>query len=374
MVNKYNIKQFIDSIIPNNNYIDLKVKLISDSFLGFALADSMGVPVEFSQRYTLKDRPVEFPMGFGTYNQPVGTWSDDTSMTLCILYEILENGTLDANFESLTKRFLDWKNKGHYTPYMNMFDIGITVRESLCNYEINKTPPIYCGGRGERDNGNGALMRMLPITIYCIFNNELSEDEKIELIFNQNSITHGHGISHLCTLFYYNLYKTILNKAEQIQIASFDNNFNSILQLKLECLKEAQFLTTEFIKNNPKFKTDAAHLNTILISDFTNIKESEIKSTGFVIHTLEAVLWSFINSNNYSSSILKAINLGGDTDTIGAITGSISGLFYGLDDNALEWISTLARKEEIIYSSYLLGNMCNTIEKPTLYTNWYAKQ
>ena len=369
----YNIRQFINSNIPGNNYDNTSVKQISDSFLGFVLADSMGVPVEFSQRHILKNRPVEFPMGFGTYNQPIGTWSDDTSMTLCILYEILETGTLDASFIPLANRFLDWKNKGYYTPHMKLFDIGITVRESLLNYEINKTLPIYCGGKGERDNGNGALMRMLPITVYCIFNNKLSENEKIELIFNQNSITHGHNISHLCTLFYYNLYKTILSKVEQIQTTLFSNNLNAITQLKLECLREAQIITIEFINNNLKFKTDAAHLNTILTSDFTKIKEDDIKSTGFVIHTLEAVIWSFINSNNYSSAILKAINLGGDTDTIGAITGSICGLFYGLDDNALEWVSTLARKEEIIYSSYLLGNICNTIEKPTLYINWYKK-
>ena len=78
-----------------------------------------------------------------------------------------------------------------------------------------------------------------------------------------------------------------------------------------------------------------------------NLNEEDISSSGYVIDTLEACLWCLFNTDNYKNSVLKAVNLGNDADTIAAITGSISGLYYGINDIPKKWIDKIINKEMI---------------------------
>lgn len=93
----------------------------------------------------------------------------------------------------------------------------------------------------------------------------------------------------------------------------------------------------------------------ILKNDISRYHEDEIKSSGYVLHSLEASLLSFLNTENYSEAVLKAVNLGEDTDTIGAITGGIAGIYYGFENIPDEWIAELVRKEDI-------ENLCIKLE------------
>ena len=128
------------------------------AIMGLCVGDALGVPVEFSSREQLKRNPVVDMRAYGTYNQPAGTWSDDTSMTLCTL-DSLSNG---LDYKDIMEKFLSWYKDGEYTPHGEAFDIGMATSKALNKYASGEKP-LESGGRGERDNGNGSLMRILPV-------------------------------------------------------------------------------------------------------------------------------------------------------------------------------------------------------------------
>ena len=96
------------------------------------------------------------------------------------------------------------------------------------------------------------------------------------------------------------------------------------------------------------------------VEAFKNLEEDEIKSSGYVVHTLEAAMWCFLNTENYKDCVLKAVNLGHDTDTTAAVAGGLAGLWYGLEDIPADWIDILPKKDWIIT---LCKNMVENIAK-----------
>ncbi len=136
---------------------------IQDAIIGFIVGDALGVPVEFESRESLKINPVKDMREYGTYHQPKGTWSDDTSMTLCSM-ESLVNG-LDYN--DLMDKFSNWMKSGYMTARNEVFDIGIGTQDAIHRF-LNGTDALSCGGKDEFDNGNGSLMRMLPVAFYTM--------------------------------------------------------------------------------------------------------------------------------------------------------------------------------------------------------------
>lgn len=309
----------------NNNPIQLKVQSDSENkiyggLFGFCVGDALGVPVEFSTREERKKDPIKEMRAYGTYHQPFGTWSDDTSLTICLIDAINKGYTI----KRVAENFANFYKKGHFTPYGEVFDIGNSTRNSIIKICAGENP-IDCGGKTEIDNGNGALMRILPIAFY---GEKLSEQELIKLIEEVSSITHGHKRSKLACIFYVEF---------AIQI---------ILEYKKE---EALDRTIKFIEKNCAniYKDELRNFQKILSKEIVNVAEDEIKSTGYVIDTLEAVLWIFFHADGYRDTILKAINLGGDTDTIAAIVGGIAGIYYGLNDIPQEWLQCIAKKEEL---------------------------
>ena len=134
---------------------------ILSGLMGLCIADALGVPVEFNSRERLKANPVREMRGYGTHNQPIGTWSDDTSMTLCLV-DSLSDG---LNYEDIMSKFKAWLVDGDYTPYGDVFDVGIATRQAINRY-LSGIGPLNCGGISERDNGNGSLMRILPLLFY----------------------------------------------------------------------------------------------------------------------------------------------------------------------------------------------------------------
>lgn len=161
---------------------------------GFIVGDAIGVPVEFCTREERKNDPVKEMRAYGTYHQPYGTWSDDTSLTLCLLEGLTEGYSL----EGLIEKFIKFYKKGYLTPYGEVFDIGNATRVAIEKMELGEKPE-KCGGYSENDNGNGSLMRILPLAFYL---KDISPVNKLKIIKDVSSITHSHKRSILACIIY----------------------------------------------------------------------------------------------------------------------------------------------------------------------------
>lgn len=293
--------------------------------LGHATADALGVPVEFTRRSKLKNNPVTKMLSFGTYNQPAGTWSDDTSLTIAALESIARLKKND--YADILKNFYDWYNYGKFTAGDKTFDCGNTTFTAIANF-ASGTPPLECGPRNEHAAGNGSLMRISPVAMYIYQTRGNNFDAAtFELVHNFSSITHGNKNCLIACGIY------CLVAAE-----IFDGqNLSAAISNGLTCAKN-------FYGKLREFELELKNFARLFDANFDKISEDEIKSSGYVVHSLEAALWCLLNTENYRDAVLKAVNLGGDTDTIGAIAGGLAGTFYGLEEIPAEWLDVLKKK------------------------------
>jgi ADP-ribosylglycohydrolase len=268
--------------------IDNKLKA---AVYGLAVADALGVPVEFKERGTFHVTDMQ---GYGTHHQPVGTWSDDTSMTIATCDSIVKECCIDL--DDMRAKFNAWIEWGAYTAGGNVFDYGGTTWTALRD------------GKGvdhARSNGNGSLMRILPLA----FVPDITDEQIREV----SAITHAHEISKEACVIYVNIAKKLLAGEKLLDI---------LHGLEVEA---------------PFDRLPA-------IAECT---EDEISSSGYVVDTLEAALWSIATTDSYEAAVLKAVNLGSDTDTVGAVTGGLAGIIYGYDAIPDKWIKVLRGKDVI---------------------------
>lgn len=287
-------------------------KSSKDGIIGFAIGDAMGVPVEFCIREKLMASPLTQMIGYGSHDVPKGSWSDDTSMTLATLDSIIEKKKIDVY--DIADKFLKWIHENKYTPTDRVFDIGRTVLKALSKCEIDIKNATSSGGNNEMSNGNGSLMRMMPVIYYC-YHNELKDEEILEIVREVSSITHAHEISIIGCYIYVQYGIKLLQ--------GFDKNkayrYIQSLDLSTFC-KEIVDKYSRILKEN-----------------ISNYDLSKISSKGYVVDTLEATFWIFLNTENYNQSIISAINLGNDTDTVGACTGGLAGILYGIENINDDW-------------------------------------
>ncbi len=290
--------------------------------IGLVVGDALGVPVEFDRREELKKDPVKEMREYGTYNQPRGTWSDDSSLTLCLMeslcdgYDLADQGA----------KFIKYLNNAYLTPHGKVFDIGNTTRLSIRRLE-NGVEPIKAGGNDEYDNGNGSVMRILPLVYYI---QDLEAEERLEKIAEVSSLTHAHP-------------RAILGCGIYVEFA-----LNLLAGLKLkEAYNEMKKVIKARYNKNP-YQKEMNHYKRILEKEIGQLPEGEIKSSGYVVDTLEAVFWVLFNSNSYQGAVLTAVNLGDDTDTIAAIVGSLAGIYYGYQEIPDNWIDNIVKKDEIL--------------------------
>ena len=291
--------------------------------IGASVGDALGVPVEFKSRQHLKTNPVTDIMGFGTYDKPAGTFSDDSSMMFCLAESLVEG--YDVN--DIAENFQKWMHEGYWTADGEVFDVGIATRKAINRLRVVKHP-TEAGSTAERDNGNGSLMRILPLAVYA---KDLSIDERCEIVKQVSSITHAHSRSVLACIYYIEFALNIL-EAETIEEAYLNTNF----WLRI------------YLEENTEYQTESIYFERILNGSLLELSENEIKSSGYVIDSLEAAIWCLLHSNSYEECILKAVNLGEDTDTIACIAGGIAGVFYDVKTIPEHWINQLARKEDIL--------------------------
>lgn len=186
----------------------MKTTTVHSALFGLAIGDALGVPVEFRERDALKRFPVVDMREYGTHHQSKGTWSDDSSLTFC-LADSLCNG-YDLN--EMAHYFLLWSRGEMWTPHGLVFDIGIATRNAICNISKGEIP-LLCGGMDEEDNGNGSLMRILPLAFY------LKGEEDVEMVFQKvkevSSITHAHFRSVFSCFIYVVFAIELLKKTDK---------------------------------------------------------------------------------------------------------------------------------------------------------------
>lgn len=299
-----------------------------NSILGFIIGDVMGVPIEFVDRKKLINNKVVDMLEYGSHNMPKGSWSDDSSMIIATIKSIIDNkGNID--YIDIMNNFMLWVEKGEFTPNNRTFGIGRTTLRALGNYKNRNKIEIYnnpvnCGLNSFNDNGNGSLMRILPISLYCYYK-KYNDNEIYDVIKNISSLTHSHEISVLGCFIYTLFTIKLLSKLN-----------------KNECYKYIK----EYEYDKYFSKDSISKYSRLLNNDITTLDIDNISSLGYVVDTLEAVIWCFMNSNDYSESIITAINLGNDTDTIGALVGGLSGIYFNEVNDI--WLNDIKKKDYLI--------------------------
>ncbi len=308
----------------------MKEMKIKNMFIGLSLADALGVPVEFKSRKELSESPVVSMLEYGTHGQPAGTWSDDSSLTFCLADSLIKGYDL----KDIAQKFVLWINAETWTPHGSVFDIGIQTRKSIDQLETILDSEEYESLHylkyelDEHTNGNGSLMRILPLLFYI---KGKTIKEQFDIIRDVSALTHGHIRSALSCLIYLKFAEYILDEY------SIEESYSKTR----ETIKV--FFETESIS-----EVEKKHFERLINNDISTYKKSEIRSDGYVISTLEASFWCLMKTNSYLDSVFKAINLGSDTDTTATVVGGISGLVYGLDGVSEKWVNTLARKDDIL--------------------------
>ena len=296
--------------------------MIREVLFGVAVGDALGVPGEFQERELLSRHPVVGMIGGGKHKQEPGTFSDDSSLSFCQAEALIGEYSL----RRLADNFIAWQQKAFWTAHGEVFDEGSGTREAIGRL-ISGVDPVLAGGMDHLNNGNGSLMRILPLLFYI---NDKPVAARFRHIKESSSLTHGHIRSVICC-FYYLEYARIL--------ASGTDKFEAYSQVNYEANK---FL--EYLDSNP---IELALLNRLWNGDIHTLDVSSIRSTGYVLDSLEAGIWCLLTTGSYEEAVLKAVNLGNDTDTTAAITGGLAGLLYGFENIPEKWLALLARRSDI---------------------------
>lgn len=293
-----------------------------DSIIGHAIGDAMGVPTQFCMRNRLLEHPVTEMISSNKTGQPAGSWSDDTSMEICTIDSFIQNE--NWNYSDIMSRWLEWVNDAKYTPNNETFDVGKTCLRAIRNFSLG-IAPLKCGLDSETSNGNGSLMRILPVALYSYYK-KLNETEIIKLTNEISSLTHAHEVSKLGCYIYvrYVMYLLAGNTKEDAYDLIQNIDYSSYSEYAISKYDR-------ILKNNIK-----------------NYNIDSISSSGYVVDTLECALWILLNANSYKETIVATTNIGNDTDTVGAIAGSMAGIIYGISSIPEKWINKLMRKDYLI--------------------------
>lgn len=302
--------------------MDLLTYNVKSLLFGVAVGDALGVPVEFHDRESLLSNPVIDMLGYGTHNQPPGTYSDDSSLTFCLAEALIDGFDLNR----IARNFVQWYYNGFWTPRGEVFDIGFTTQ---CAIErlAQGILPSESGSSEESSLGNGSLMRISPLVFYLL---DKPIEERFKITESVSAITHGHPVAVLSCFYYLEFARLLL----------FREN-------KFEAYNKLQIAFKSFVNNFESFKDSLFKFDRLIQGDISKRTRDEILSTGYVIHTLEACIWTILTTDNFIDAVLNAVNLGDDTDTIGAITGGLAGILYGFDSIPKKWIKNLARSQDI---------------------------
>lgn len=276
--------------------------------LGLAIGDALGASNEFKTRGTFE--PIRSIVGGGPFNLKPGVWTDDTSMGYALGQSLLHCGGCDPKDQM--NKYLAWYHHGSFSPTKECFDIGNTVLEALSAYEHTGNP--IAGKTDSQSAGNGSLMRIAPIPLYY------ANDPKkaIEMAALSSRTTHQAPEAVDSCRYYTGLIMGAMNGASKTDLLKnyepLPNAFEQPLSPKVQEIREG---------------------------DFIHKPLDEIGSTGYVITSMEAALWAFHNTDSFQEGALVCANMGGDSDTIAAIYGTLAGAYYGEQGLPPEWVGKI---------------------------------
>ena len=244
------------------------------------------------------------------------------------------------------QRFVRWDYDGEYTPFGEAFDQGNTCSSAIFRY-MQSNDISSCGGIGEHANGNGALMRILPVCLYYYQKQKedaVDDETVINGIHTVSGLTHNHIRSKMCCGLYYFMIRSILDTA-------LENASKSLQDLLQQGIDEG----LKFYRKDIANLMELTHMGRVFdLKEFKAVPEESIRTTGYVVDTIEAAIWCLINTESYKDCMLKAVNLGNDTDTVAAIAGGLAGLYYGYDAIPDEWFQVIKRRAWV-------EEMCNKV-------------
>ncbi|WP_252259930.1 ADP-ribosylglycohydrolase family protein [Erythrobacter aurantius] len=300
--------------------VDLKSRA-RGALIGLAVGDAVGTTLEFRPRDTYE--PLTDMAGGGPFDLPAGTWTDDTAMALALAESLVEQKALDP--DDLMRRFVSWWREGTYSPTGACFDIGIATRLALSRFE--ETGDALAGSSDPRSAGNGSLMRLAPIAIRgaAIDRETMRAEARL-----QSQTTHAaEACVDACEGWAVML-------REVLRGASFEEGLAAAAQLD--------------------FKDP---IGPVFAGVWRTKGRSQIESSGYVAHSLEAALWCNAQSEDFREIILLAANLGNDADTTAAIAGQLAGARLGLEKIPDAWLAKLAWRErlQVAADKLILGEM-----------------
>lgn len=303
---------------------------ITGSLIGLAIGDALGAPIEFSDPGTFS--PITGFQSGGPFNLPAGTWTDDTSLALCLAESLIECRVFNPTDQ--LDRYWRWYHDGHLSATGHCFDIGNTTRKALDKF--NQTGESFPGPTHDRSASNGSLMRLAPVPLFF----HKDPGEAIRLSGESSRTTHGHR-----------------DPVDACRYAG------AIIAGACNGEKKAELLSSLYAPIEGYW--DAHPLNEkieeVASGSFLEREPPEIKGRAHAVRALEAALWAFAKGKNFRESVLLAVNLGDDADTTGAICGQIAGAHYGMEGIPKEWIAGLVKKEVIEkYATGMFDVSCQT--------------
>ena len=289
---------------------------IRGSLVGLAVGDALGTTVEFRPRGSFA--PLTDIVGGGPFGLKPGEWTDDTSMALCLAESIVE--TQSFNPADQLARYVRWYKDGHLSSNGICFDIGRQTHAALMQFQA--TGLAACGFADEEYSGNGSLMRLSPVVMAFYRQPAVA----IDLAGKSSRTTHG---SPLC-----------------VDACRY---FAALLLGAFAGIGKSRLLAPEFTPVPGLWSQAPLHpqIAAIARGSWKNKPESAIRTSGFVVHTLEAALWAFANTESYEQAVLQAANLGDDADTTGAVCGQLAGAFYGVGGIPQRWLAILANRSTV---------------------------
>lgn len=305
--------------------------------MGLIVGDALGGAVQFMKSENVARRPQGRVTGMeeiAPFGMPAGAWSDDSSMALATLDSINNKQKIDTG--DIMVNFVKWLYKDEYTPTGECFDVGNTCASAIKNFVMDANPST-CGVTGEYANGNGALMRIMPVCLYMydMQKNEGTDDATaVKAIHSVASLTHNALRSCIaCGLYFFMLREIIENRG---------------VKSLQECLQEGIDKGFKYYSSDISNMTQLSYYGRVHdLEEFKKLSDSDIRFDGYVLHTFEAAVWGLLNTDNYKDCLLKLVNYGNDSDSVGAVVGGLAALYYGYEDIPKDWINVIIRKDWI---------------------------
>ena len=299
------------------------MKNLKASLYGYVVGDAVGFPLKDKKRKDLLKKPVNEMLSLDGYHD-IGYWSINSSFVIATLDSIVENEKR-INYSDIMRKYIECTHTNKYLSGNKVSkEVDEVITNALNEFKEDKSP-TECGSKKYEDNNNKSLSRMLPIVLYCYYRN-VEDDDIYNLVKKYSSLTHSHQLSVMACFIYTKFMLAIIKGKDKITAYNI-----------IKCIDYEKYFRKETI----------SEFTRIINNSLYELKIDEIQSTSNVVDTLETVFWVILNTNNYQQAIVGAINLGGDSNTIGGLVGSIAGILYGVDSIPSKWIDSLKKKDLI---------------------------